>query len=153
MSTQQDQKLYSIREASQLSGLPSSTLRYYESVGIIQSVTRDESSGHRTYTQDDINIIDSIACLSATGMPLEDMRQYLSNRDKGDAGVGAEIALLKTQRRRLKDELSFLKIRRDYVELKISYWDAVKANDATQIERIINEANALSKVLKFPGSK
>ena len=49
MSTQSN-KFYTIKEASQLSGLPSSTLRYYESIGIIQSVARDGSSGHRTYT-------------------------------------------------------------------------------------------------------
>lgn len=64
MSTQSS-KFYTIKEASQLSGLPSSTLRYYESIGIIQSVARDGSSGHRTYTQEDINTIDAIACLSA----------------------------------------------------------------------------------------
>ena len=46
MSTQSS-KFYTIKEASQLSGLPSSTLRYYESIGIIQSVARGGSSAHR----------------------------------------------------------------------------------------------------------
>lgn len=38
---------HTIREASMISGLPESTLRYYEQVGIIVPITRDPSSGHR----------------------------------------------------------------------------------------------------------
>ena len=30
-----------------ISGLPESTLRYYEQIGIISPITRDPSSGHR----------------------------------------------------------------------------------------------------------
>lgn len=35
MSPQRDEIRYTIKQASQLSGLPASTLRYYESIGII----------------------------------------------------------------------------------------------------------------------
>lgn len=149
----QDTQQYTIREASKMTGLPASTLRYYESIGIIESVSRDASSGHRTYSQDDINMIDTIACLNATGMPLEDMREYLQNRDKGPTGADAEIRLLETQQRRLKDELAFLKLRQDYVELKIGFWNAVKADDRTQVERIMHEAQSIASALKFPSFK
>lgn len=44
---------YSIKEAAALTGLPASTLRYYESIGVIEPVGRGESSGHRAYTDDD----------------------------------------------------------------------------------------------------
>ncbi len=40
---------HSIREASMISGLPESTLRYYEQIGIIDPIARDPSSGHRVY--------------------------------------------------------------------------------------------------------
>lgn len=150
MSTQSDEKLYSIKEASQLSGLPSSTLRYYESIGIISSVKRDDSSGHRKYTQDDVNIIDAIACLNATGMPLEDMRAYLDNRHFGEDAADAEITLLRTQKGRLDDEQKFIKLRREYVDLKIAYWNAVKAKDKDEVRRIAEQSHVLAKALKFP---
>lgn len=38
---------HTIREASMISGLPESTLRYYEQIGIIAPITRDPSSEHR----------------------------------------------------------------------------------------------------------
>ena len=45
---------HSIREASMISGLPESTLRYYEQIGIIDPIARDPSSGHRVYSDKDI---------------------------------------------------------------------------------------------------
>ena len=60
-----------------ISGLPESTLRYYEQIGIIAPIARDPSSGHRAYTDEDIQSLVTISCLSATGMPLDAMREYL----------------------------------------------------------------------------
>lgn len=60
-----------------ISGLPESTLRYYEQIGIIAPIARDPSSGHRAYTNEDIQSLVTISCLSATGMPLDAMREYL----------------------------------------------------------------------------
>ena len=66
-----------------ISGLPESTLRYYEQIGIIAPIARDPSSGHRAYTNEDIQSLVTISCLSATGMPLDAMREYLKNRFDG----------------------------------------------------------------------
>ena len=58
---------HTIREASLISGLPESTLRYYEQIGIIDPIARDPSSGHRAYSDRDLERLTTIACLSATG--------------------------------------------------------------------------------------
>jgi DNA-binding transcriptional MerR regulator len=143
-------RTYSVKEASRLSGLRDSTLRYYETIGIIRPIERDASSKHRVYSQDDLNIIDAIACLNATGMPLDDMRAYLRNRNKGEEGADDEIALLQAQRQRITDEAKFLELRKQYVELKIAYWKAVKAGDKNLAESIGSKARALARTLKFP---
>ena len=70
---------YTIKEAARMTGLAESTLRYYETMGLIGPIERDESSKHRTYGEDDVNLIVGIACLSATGMSIADMRKYLGN--------------------------------------------------------------------------
>lgn len=82
---------HSIREASMISGLPESTLRYYEQIGIIDPIARDPSSGHRVYSDKDIESLTTIACLAATGMPLESMREYLKNRFDGPEGARRQI--------------------------------------------------------------
>ena len=45
-----------------ISGLPESTLRYYEQIGIIAPIARDPSSGHRAYTNEDIQSLVTISC-------------------------------------------------------------------------------------------
>ena len=84
-----------------ISGLPESTLRYYEQIGIIAPIARDPSSGHRAYTNEDIQSLVTISCLSATGMPLDAMREYLKNRFDGAEGAHRQMALLDAQALRL----------------------------------------------------
>ena len=103
---------YSINEASKLTGLPSSTLRYYESIGIIKPVARDQSSKHRTYSQRDIDVLDTIACLNATGMKLDDMRTYIANLSDDATPFDDQIALLKAQQERLIEEARYVRANR-----------------------------------------
>lgn len=139
---------YSINEASKLTGLPSSTLRYYESIGIIQPVARDRSSKHRTYSQQDIDVLDTIACLNATGMALEDMRTYIGNATKGDIDFDKQVDLLRAQAERLKLEAEHIKLRQRYVELKIEYWEVAKRGDDERLREVSARAKQLAQDLK-----
>lgn len=139
---------YTIKEAAKLTGLPASTLRYYETIGIIEPIKRDASSKQRVYTEDDLNMLIAISCLSATGMSLDDMRAYLKNRDQGINAAAEQVELLTTQRDRLQSEEKQLKVRQKYVEVKIRYWQAVLAGDETQKVRIATQAEILAKQLK-----
>ena len=130
-----DEQRFSIKETSRLSGLPASTLRYYETIGVIEPVDRGESSGHRTYDQDDLDRIDTIASLSATGMSIPDMREYLEHRLKGAAGAHQEIALLSKQQLHLEDEQRKLALRQEYVSQKIQYWQAIEKGDSEKAAR------------------
>jgi MerR family transcriptional regulator, copper efflux regulator len=47
----------SIQDVSRRSGLSEPTLRYYEQVGLIGPVERDQSSGHRRYREDDVDTL------------------------------------------------------------------------------------------------
>ena len=45
---------YTVQQAAALTGLSEHTLRYYERIGLIQPVARQESSGHRRYGPADL---------------------------------------------------------------------------------------------------
>lgn len=151
MGTQTDVKVgYSIMEAAKLSGLPESTLRYYESIGIIAPIARDASSKHRVYSEDDLNVVISVACLSATGMSIEDMRTYLSNRTKGPEAADEQIALLERQQEQLIDEAQSIALRQRYVATKVRYWQAVEAGDVTEAKAIADKASLLAAELRQP---
>lgn len=140
---------YAIKEVAKLSGLPESTLRYYESIGLIAPIGRDPSSRHRTYSEDDINIVVAVACLNATGMSIGDMKAYLKNRDQGAAGASEQIGLLERRKRDLADEERFLKLRREYVTTKIAYWQAVKAGRKKLAADIAKKAQGITRKLKL----
>jgi len=153
MSAEQELvQTYTIKEASEQCGLPESTLRYYESIGIIDAVARDDSSKHRVYSEDDINLLDAIACLNATGLSIDDMRTYLQNRTHGADAAQEQIALLQAQYDRIQSEAKFLSLREEYVRTKISYWRAIDDGDEALAKRVGAHAKTIARDLKFPNN-
>ena len=142
------QHTYTINEAAGLTGLPASTLRYYESIGVIAPVVRGESSKHRVFTEADLDQLLWVACLAATGMSVSDMRQYVANGQLGSDAAAEQVALLTAQQKRLALEAEFIKLRQRYVQLKIDYWQAIEAGDNDRAELLSSEARHLADELK-----
>jgi DNA-binding transcriptional MerR regulator len=150
VSSSTTQHTYSIKEAAALTGLPASTLRYYESIGVIAPISRGASSKHRVYDEDDLDQLMWVACLAATGMSVSAMRQYVSNGQLGAAAAGEQIELLAEQERRLAREAEHVALRQRYVRLKIDYWRAVDAGDTARADLVSGKARTLADRLKRP---
>lgn len=144
MSAPTTPREYTIKEAAALTGLPASTLRYYESIGVIAPISRGASSKHRVYDEDDLDKLIGVACLAAAGMTVTDMKSYVANAALGAAGAQSQIELLTERRRQLVVEREYVALRQRYVELKVEYWQAVAAGDEARAERIGAEARALA---------
>jgi DNA-binding transcriptional MerR regulator len=153
VSASTTQHSYSIKEAAALTGLPASTLRYYESIGVIAPVGRGESSKHRIYDESDLDQIMWVACLAATGLSVGDMKQYVANGMLGPTAAGEQVALLRAQQERLAAESKHLVLRQRYVALKIDYWHAVAAGDADRTALLEREARGLADELKRTKTK
>ena len=120
-----------IQEVSRRSGLSEPTLRYYEEVGLIGPVGRDNRSGHRRYGDGDLDELQVLACLRALGMGIEDMRTYQANRHRKGRTVAAEQRdLLRRHAMRMEAEIAALHSRLDYIREKSSLWDARARGDA-----------------------
>lgn len=148
MTTHAEPRSCTIREAAALTGLPASTLRYYEQVGVIPPVGRGASSGHRVYGEDDLDRLMAVSCLAATGMGLDDMRHYMANAGRGAEAAAEQRALLEQQQRHLAVEAERLVLRQRYVDLKIAYWRAVEDGDTTRSADIAARARALAEELR-----
>ena len=148
MTSSTAQRSYTIKEAAALTGLPASTLRYYESIGVIAPVSRGESSGHRVYDDGDLDQLMWVACLAATGMSVSDMRQYVANGRLGQDAAADQVALLTEQQQHLADEAARLALRQRYVTLKIDYWRAVQAGDAAVADELSEQARVLADELR-----
>jgi DNA-binding transcriptional MerR regulator len=139
---------YSIKDAAALTGLPASTLRYYESIGVIGPIGRGETSSHRVYTEEDLDLLIAVSCLSATGMSVSDMRTYVANGTHGPAAAPEQIRLLADQQQRLAAEAEQIELRQQYVQIKIAYWRAVEAGDVPLIDQLSERARTLAGDLR-----
>jgi DNA-binding transcriptional MerR regulator len=134
---------YTVQQAAALTGLSEHTLRYYERIGLIQPVPRQESSGHRRYGPADPAKLETLACLRATGMPIEQMRRYFELRSRGAGAAAEQQALLAAHLEELHRRMAALQAHVEYVEHKIAYWRAVEAQDEREAARIARETQEL----------
>lgn len=148
MTTHAVARSYSIKEAAALTGLPASTLRYYEQIGVIAPIGRGASSGHRVYDDGDLDQLMWVSCLAATGMSIGDMRAYMANNRLGAEAAADQRRLLEEQQARLRSEAEALALRQRYVALKIDYWRAVADRDTARSEQISRQARELADELR-----
>jgi DNA-binding transcriptional MerR regulator len=82
-----------ISQFSAVTGLSAYTLRYYEKIGLLAPVYRNQS-GHRDYANKDLEWITFIIRLKETGMPLQQILHYAHLREEGGDTAGERRALL-----------------------------------------------------------
>jgi MerR family transcriptional regulator, aldehyde-responsive regulator len=137
-----------IGEMAAASGLSIHTLRYYERIGLIAPIPR-LSSGHRRYSQDTAERVESLGYLRAAGMSMDDMRKYIGNLDLGDAAAGEHAAMLHAHAESIGAQIERLRVRQAYIEAKGAYWQAVAngKRESPAAQRNIKRARDLSRQL------
>ncbi|MEV0829863.1 MerR family transcriptional regulator [Nonomuraea rubra] len=125
---------FTIQDVSRRSGLSEPTLRYYEDVGLIGPIARDERSGHRRYRTEDVSEIEILACLRAVGVGIEDMRTYQANRSRGREAAAEQRDLLLRHAERVEAEIAAQQARLAYLREKAALWDARDRGDAAAEE-------------------
>ncbi len=138
---------FTLQEVVQRSGLSEHTLRYYERIGLLDRVDRDRSSGHRRYTAEDVQNIETLACLRTTGMSIEDMRTYFALLKDGKAAADQQLALFEAQRKALEQELAQKQEHLRYLEQKVAFWKAVQSGDDAKVREISEITAGLAKQL------
>jgi DNA-binding transcriptional MerR regulator len=93
-----------IKEFSALIGVSAHTLRYYEKIGLLRHIVRN-NSGHRIYTNRDAEWLRFILRLKDTGMPLENILQYAELRAQGPSTTHLRQMLLEKHRKQLRQHI------------------------------------------------
>ena len=82
-----------IAEFARRCGLTPHTLRYYERIGLLGSVTR-QANGHRSFGPRDVEWVEFLHRLRSTGMGISEMLRYAELRARGDATLAERQAML-----------------------------------------------------------
>jgi DNA-binding transcriptional MerR regulator len=123
-----------IAEVSNQYGLSTDTLRYYERVGLIPPVHRNES-GIRDYNDLDLMRVDFIKCMRSAGLPIEVLIEYVALVQQGDGTIEARKAILVEQRELLLARMTEMQKTLDLLNYKIEvYENAVLSREKGMIQ-------------------
>lgn len=128
-----------VQETAELTGMSEHNLRYYEKIGLISPVSRQSSSKHRRYRSEDIAKIETLACLRAVGMPIEQMRNYFELAKKGKDAAGELKAMLETQKTVLEERIAQMQKNLDYVDYKITFWSEIEDGNEANARKIAED--------------
>jgi DNA-binding transcriptional MerR regulator len=111
-----------ISDVSEKNGLSVDTLRYYERIGLIPRVSRDQS-GIRIYNERDCRWIEFIKCMRSAGLPVESLIEYVNLFQQGDSTRDARKTILLEQRAQLACRINELQETLEKLDYKIARYD------------------------------
>lgn len=115
-----------IKEVSEKYEISQDTLRYYERVGMIPTVTRT-AGGIRNYSEEDLRWVGLAKCMRSAGLPVEAMIEYVRLFQEGDSTIPARLQLLVDQREALLEQRRQIDATLNRLNYKISrYEEAVQ---------------------------
>ncbi|APR07043.1 MerR family transcriptional regulator [Lentilactobacillus parabuchneri] len=116
-------KTYSITEVSKMYHLPTTTLRYYEDLGLLYDIPRVK--GRRVYTQEHLNRLGAICCFKDTGMTLKEL-QELFQAQADDSGLDKTCEILDIHYQRVLDQLTLLKKNERHIKRKVRFYHDIR---------------------------
>src|SRR5262245_31275888 len=111
-----------IAEVSERYGLSVDTLRYYERVGLIPTVHRNEG-GIRDYNELDLRRVDFIKCMRGAGLPVEVLIEYMGLVQQGDRTIEARKEILIEQRDLLAAKMEEMQKTLERLNYKIEVYE------------------------------
>lgn len=115
------ESLLLISDISKKTGLSIHTLRYYEQIGLLRNIHRNQS-GRRVYSSLDLEWLEWIKRLKSTGMPLDKIQDFAQLRLQGKQTLKQRQDLLMQHSVQLKQEIQRLKQEQSIVDYKIEIY-------------------------------
>jgi DNA-binding transcriptional MerR regulator len=121
-------KQFTIQQVSKITGLTVHTLRYYEKIGLLDGVARNEH-GYRLYYETDILWIEFLIRLRETGMPISEMKRFSDLRSQGKSTISARRKMLETHQEKINLQIKELKENLMSIKKKINYYRTLEGED------------------------
>ena len=111
-----------ISEVSKQYDISTTTLRYYERIGLIPTVPRDRG-GKRDYDENACQWVELIKWFRSAGVQIEALVEYVELNQQGDETWDQRRALLVHQRELFQDRLAEMRQSQEKLNHKIAYYD------------------------------
>jgi len=118
---------YTIQQVARMTGIPSSTLRYYDKEGLLPFLGRS-AAGYRMFSDLDLAMLQVLQCLKKTGMPVSDMKRFTEWVRQGDATLRQRHEMFIGRREAVERQIAELQKALAVIDHKCEYYrKAVKA--------------------------
>ncbi|MCC8178364.1 MAG: MerR family transcriptional regulator [Cloacibacillus sp.] len=114
--------MYTVKQVSEITGISSYTLRFYDKEGLFPHLNRDEQD-RRLFSEADVSSIETIQDLRKMGFSLAQIRSYLGAEERSDAKVRRDIIM--EQMNRLKSELAAVVRQMKMLQSKADLYEGV----------------------------
>lgn len=139
----QDKKLLLIGQVTDLTGIPIRTIRYYESLGLINSSRRTEG-GFRQFSLDVITRLAFIKRAQNLGLSLEEIGNILQVYDQGQTPCGDIKEKLEEKVLQIDQQIDQLLTLRSEIKGLLSGWKNMSDHHEKTICPIIQKTSTLS---------
>ncbi|WP_411994685.1 MerR family transcriptional regulator [Agarivorans sp. DSG3-1] len=112
---------YTVKQAAELVGITSDTLRFYEKKGLLFNVNRSPN-GHRRFSSQNVEWLRFIVCLKSTGMSLDTIKQYRDMLDEGPSTEQQRLQLLLDHKQQTEQQIACLNRNLEHVQRKIEHY-------------------------------
>lgn len=130
---------YTIGEVSKHLGISTSTLRYYESEGLLPAVERSPG-GRRQFSGRDVEACRVIECLKQSGLSIKQIKDFMDMVVAGDASLSSRLELFKARKESVKQEIRALEKVLKVLEYKTWYYEqAVAAGTEAAVQALAAE--------------
>lgn len=116
---------YTIQEISQKFDLPASTLRYYEDMGLLTCVERNENN-QRIYNDDHIGQLTAINCFKRTGMPIAKIQDFFVLSKDMVNNMDAILNLLYEHESSIQSQLAKMQDDLAHIQHKVRHYQGIK---------------------------
>ena len=118
-------KTYNIREIGQIFDVPSSTLRYYEELGILPEVKRDEHK-QRVYTDEHIDRLQAITCFKRTGLPMSKIHDFFEYAENLRDNIDKVVDMMENHEKYIVDQMEKMQQHLDHIRQKVRFYNGIK---------------------------
>ena len=116
---------YTIRDLSLRFNVPSSTLRYYEDMGLLENVGRTENN-QRIYTDEHIRRLEGINCFKRTGLPIAKIQEFYKYEGNLDEHIDDIIQLVTEHERNIQAKIAELQQELLHIQHKVRFYNGIK---------------------------
>ncbi|MCZ8520977.1 MULTISPECIES: MerR family transcriptional regulator [Paenibacillus] len=131
---------FSSKQVSEKTGLSIHTLRYYEQIGLVDGIERDEN-GYRLYSESDIAWFQVLSYFRAMGMPIREMQQFIDLHNSEVSQITARREFMEAYRRKVIDQKKELEKTLKKIDLKINFFKNLEDLDKLQEDRAQGQDN------------